>query len=110
VLRDVVVRAGERAIVHRLTVSALGAIAARLGVQVSQQMVAKAASRWVPGIGAAAVAAYAWWDTDRVAKIADDLFSREVVLDADPDAPPAPPVEETPRGRLMRAASGRPAA
>lgn len=110
VLRDVVVRAGERAIVHRLTVSALQAIAARLGVQLSQQLIAKAASRWVPGLGAAAVAAYAWWDTERVARVADDLFSREVVLDADPDAPPAPPVEETPRGRRLRAAAGRSAA
>lgn len=109
VLRDVVVRAGERAIVHRLTVSALQSIASRLGVQLSQQLVAKAASRWVPGLGAAAVAAYAWWDTERVARVADDLFSREIVLDPEPGATPAPQVEETDRGRRLRAASGRPA-
>lgn len=107
VLRDVVVRAGERAIVHRLTVTALQAIASRLGVQLSGQMIAKTASRWVPGLGAAAVAAYAWWDTERVAKFADDLFSREIVLDPDPVPAPAPPVEETPRGRRLRALSGR---
>jgi hypothetical protein len=109
VLRDVVVRGGQRAIVHRLTVSALQSIATRLGVQLSQQLVAKAASRWVPGLGAAAVAAYAWWDTERVARVADDLFSREIVLDPEPGAPPAPQVEETDRGRRLRAASGRPA-
>jgi hypothetical protein len=108
VLRDVVVRGGQRAIVHRLTVSALQSIATRLGMQISHQMVAKAASRWVPGLGAAAVAAYAWWDTERVARIADDLFSREIVLDPEPCASPAPQVEETDRGRRLRAASGRP--
>jgi hypothetical protein len=109
VLRDVVVRGGQRAIVHRLTVSALQSIATRLGMQLSHQLVAKAASRWVPGLGAAAVAAYAWWDTERVARVADDLFSREIVLDPEPGAPPAPQVEETDRGRRLRAESGRPA-
>ena len=108
VMRDVVVRGGQRAIVHRLTVSALQSIATRLGMQLSHQLVAKAASRWVPGLGAAAVAAYAWWDTERVARIADDLFSREIVLDPEPGASPAPQVEETDRGRRLRAASGRP--
>jgi hypothetical protein len=108
-LRDVVVRAGERAIVHRLTVGALQSIAARLGVSLSQQLIAKSASRWVPGIGAAAVAAYAWWDTERVGRVADELFAQEVVLDPEPQDAPAPQVEETPRGRRLRAASSGPA-
>jgi hypothetical protein len=82
-LRDVVVRSGQRVVVHRLTVSTVTAIANRLGLQVSQQLIAKSAGRWVPGLGAAAVAAYAWWDTERVARTADELFARELVLDAD---------------------------
>jgi hypothetical protein len=89
VLRDVVVRAGQRAVVHRLTVGAIQSIASRLGVQVSRQLIAKSASRWVPGLGAAAVAAYAWWDTERVARTADALFSRELVIEAGPDGDPA---------------------
>ena len=108
-LRDVVVRAGERAIVHRLTVGALQSIAARLGVSLSRQLIAKSASRWVPGIGAAAVAAYAWWDTERVGRVADELFARDVVLDPEPQDTPAPAVEETPRGRRLREASSGPA-
>jgi hypothetical protein len=94
-LRDVVVRSGQRVIVHRLTVSAVRSIAARLGLQVSQQLIAKSAGRWIPGLGAAAVAAYAWWDTDRVARTADELFSRELVLDPDTiDLPAAAVVVE----------------
>jgi hypothetical protein len=87
-LRDVVVRTGQRAIVHRLTVGAIQSIASRLGVQVSRQLIAKSASRWVPGLGAAAVAAYAWWDTERVARTADELFSRELEIEAGPDGEP----------------------
>ncbi len=89
VLRDVVVRTGQRAIVHRLTVGAIQSIASRLGVQVSRQLIAKSAGRWVPGLGAAAVAAYAWWDTERVARTADELFLRELVIDPGPDGEPA---------------------
>jgi hypothetical protein len=104
-LRDVVVRAGERAIVHRLTVGAIQSIAARLGVSLSRQLIAKSASRWVPGLGAAAVAAYAWWDTERVARVADELFASDVVVEPAPSDTPAPPVDETARGRRLRAAS-----
>jgi hypothetical protein len=114
-LRDVVVRAGERAIVHRLTVSALQAVASRLGIQVSQQLVAKSASRWVPGLGAAAVAAYAWWDTERVARTADSLFAREIVVEppaaaAAPDAAARRPLFERLRVRAGRPQSEPPAA
>jgi hypothetical protein len=102
-LRDVVVRAGERAIVHRLTVSAVQAIAAQLGIEVSRQLIAKKASRWVPGLGAAAVAAYAWWDTERVARTADALFSREVLFEDAMPRPAADPIDrERPASRAAR--------
>jgi hypothetical protein len=114
-LRDVIVRSGQRAVVHRLTVGTVQAIAARLGVQVSHQLIAKSAGRWIPGLGAAAVAAYAWWDTDRVARTADALFSRELVLDPNTielDLPEAggahegeaPGAPEQPRARRLKAA------
>lgn len=103
-LRDVVVRAGERMVVQALTTGAMRQLATTLGVQLSSHLVAKAAGRWVPGLGAAAVAAYAWWDTDRVARVADQLFQADLVLDPDPAAVPAPPADETPRGRQMREA------
>ncbi|HYF60133.1 MAG TPA: hypothetical protein VEA81_14375 [Burkholderiaceae bacterium] len=105
-LRDVVVRAGQRVVVHRLTSGAMRTLAARLGVQLSGQMVAKAASRWVPGVGAAAVAAYAWWDTERVARTAHELFSRDLVVDAQAvDVTDAP--REAPEARPARGAARR---
>ena len=54
--------------------SALGS----LGVVVAQRVAGTSASRWVPLVGAAAVGAYAYWDTLQVAKTA------RRVLDASP--------------------------
>jgi hypothetical protein len=74
VVRDVVVRAGERAFVRQMSSSALGRALGSLGVAVSQRAAGTAASRWVPLAGAAAVGAYAYWDTLQVAKTARRLL------------------------------------
>lgn len=75
VMRDVVVRAGQRMVVQQLSGGALRTIVNRVGVSVSQRVVGTAASRWVPLAGAAAVGAYAYWDTLQVAKTAHKLLA-----------------------------------
>ena len=70
VLRDVAVRAGERAIVRQLSSTALTNVLGTLGVTLTQRVVGTTASRWIPLAGAAAVGAYAYWDTLQVAKTA----------------------------------------
>ena len=70
VLRDVAVRAGERAIVRQLSSTALSNVLSSLGVTVAKRVVGTSASRWIPLAGAAAVGAYAYWDTLQVAKTA----------------------------------------
>jgi len=70
VLRDVAVRAGERAIVRQLSSTALGNVLGNLGATLTQRVVGTSASRWIPLAGAAAVGAYAYWDTLQVAKTA----------------------------------------
>ena len=70
VLRDVAVRAGERAIVRQLSSTALTNVLGNLGVTLTQRVVGTSASRWIPLAGAAAVGAYAYWDTLQVAKTA----------------------------------------
>ncbi len=79
VLRDVVVRAGQRAVVAQLSAGALASALRNIGVSVTQRVAGTAASRWVPIAGAAAVGAYAYWDTLQVAKTARRLL----------EAPPA---------------------
>ena len=70
VLRDVVVRAGERAIVRQLSTHALAQTLQSLGLTVVQRLTGASASRWMPLAGAAAVGAYAYWDTLQVARTA----------------------------------------
>ncbi len=85
VLRDFVVRAGQRAVVRQVSAGALAGVLKSLGVSVTQRIAGSAASRWVPLAGAAAVGAYAYWDTLQVAKTARRLL--EPALAAAGDAP-----------------------
>ena len=84
-VRDLVVRAGERALVQRVTVKALQGIAKRIGVRVSQQAIGKGLARWLPIVGAVGVGAYAYYDTAQVAATAISLFKGEIQI-----APPPP--------------------
>ena len=86
VLRDVVVRAGERAIVRQLSSQALTSTLQSLGLTVAQRLAGTSASRWVPLAGAAAVGAYAYWDTLQVARTA-----RSVLATTTPRRPAARP-------------------
>jgi hypothetical protein len=70
VVRDVVVRGAERVVVRELSASALKQALGSVGVSVTQRVAGNAASRWIPLAGAAAVGAYAYFDTMQVAKTA----------------------------------------
>ena len=73
-LRDIAVRSGQRFVVQQLSSHALTTAAQKVGVAVSQRVIGTAASRWIPLVGAAAVSAYAYWDTLQVAKTAQRLL------------------------------------
>jgi hypothetical protein len=78
VVRDVVVRAGQRAVVQQLSTGALKGVLANLGVSITRRIAGTTATRWVPVAGAAAVGAYAYWDTLQVAKTARRLLDASV--------------------------------
>jgi hypothetical protein len=75
VLRDIVVRAGERAIVRGLSSHALKSALGSLGVTLTRRIAGTSASRWVPLAGAAAVGAYAYWDTLQVGRTACSVLA-----------------------------------
>jgi hypothetical protein len=89
-LRDVVVRVGERFLVQRASSALMQNIAQKIGLQLTQKMVGKSLSRFVPLIGAVGVGAYAYFDTTQVGKSAIDLFSHDV------DTAPAATSESAP--------------
>ena len=65
--RDVAVRAGERLVIRQLSSGALRSVLSSIGISVTQRIAGTAASRWLPIVGAAAVAGYAYFDTLQVA-------------------------------------------
>ena len=81
--RDVAVRTGQRLLVRQLSGSALKSALTSVGLSVTQRVAGTAASRWVPVIGAAAVAGYAYYDTLQVAKTAIRLLETPALMASD---------------------------
>lgn len=79
-VRDLTVRLGERFIVRQLTTQATRALAGVIGLRISERVLSKGVSRWLPVVGAMGVGAYAYYDTRQVAKTAVALFEREIEL------------------------------
>ena len=74
VVRDVAVRAGQRLVVQQVSAGVLRSMLGGIGVIVSRRLAGSAVSRWIPLAGAAAVGAYAYWDTLQVGKTAQKLL------------------------------------
>lgn len=79
--RDVVVRVGERYLIQAASLSFIQSAAQTLGVKITQHIVSKSVSRFVPLVGAVGVGAYAYFDTTQVAKTAIELFSKDIIID-----------------------------
>jgi uncharacterized protein (DUF697 family) len=78
--RDVAYRAGERYLIRPLSLRALNKMTTSIGVRLSERAVGKAVARFLPLVGAAAVAGYAYYDTKKVGAAAVDIFSKEPVF------------------------------
>ena len=79
-VRDLVVRAGERYLIRPVALRALAGMLQKVGVATTQKALGRIASRWVPVLGALAVAAYARWDTQQVGRTALEMFSSNLEL------------------------------
>lgn len=84
VVRDLVSRVGERVVFHRATMKLLESIATKLGARISKRVLAKSVSRWLPLVGSASVAGYAYYDTIRVGRTAVELFEGVSAFDPRP--------------------------
>ncbi len=67
--------------IRQLSGGALRSALGGIGLSVSQRLAGHAAGRWIPLAGAAAVGAYAYWDTLQVANTAQRLLA-DPTLDA----------------------------
>jgi hypothetical protein len=76
-LRDVAVRAGQRFVVRQMSSAAMRSALGSVAIVVTRRITGTSVTRWIPLAGAAAVAAYAYWDTLQVAKTARKLLADE---------------------------------
>lgn len=81
--RDVVVRVGQRVLIRRASLRVLQTIAQKIGIRITQRVIGKGISRWLPVAGAVGVAAYAYYDTSQVAATTIALLEQE--LDIGPE-------------------------
>ncbi len=76
-MSDLVVRVGERYLVRRAALKAAQGILEKIGLRVTERMIGKGLSRFIPVISAVGVGYYAYNDTKRVADTAIEIFSRD---------------------------------
>jgi uncharacterized protein (DUF697 family) len=82
-VRDLVVRVGERFLVRRVSLRAMQQIIQKIAGRITQRVIGKAISRWLPLVGAVGVGAYAYYDTARVGKTAIELFEKDLRVEDD---------------------------
>jgi hypothetical protein len=75
VARDFAARAGERFVMRQVSSGALRSVVGGAGLSLTQRVAGTTASRWLPVVGAAAVAGYAYFDTLQGAKTAVKMLA-----------------------------------
>jgi hypothetical protein len=83
-VRDLVVRAGGRLLVKRASLRTLQSALQKIGIRITQKVIAKSIAHYVPLVGALAIGGYAYYDTSRVAATAIDAFSRDIAIEEAP--------------------------
>ena len=73
-VRDLVARIGERVIIQGLSARALRTVLGKIEVRLSERLLGRFVSRWVPLVGAMAIGGYTWYDTTQVAGTAIDFY------------------------------------
>jgi hypothetical protein len=76
-VRDLVVRTGQRMLIQQASVRVMKGVLRKIGARVLKHTAGKTLARLIPLIGAAGVGAYAYWDTTQVGGTAVELFSRD---------------------------------
>jgi hypothetical protein len=90
---EVVTGAPGHFAVTRASPRVLRAIVQKIGLRITLRVLGRGVSRWVPGIGALGVGAYAYYDTGQVASTARTLFSSDIEFDAAQEDLPSGPAE-----------------
>lgn len=77
-LRDVIVRAGDRIVLRKTTLRIFENILEKVGLRLSRRVLGGSIARWIPIAGAVTVGWYSRHDTQNVGYAAMDFFSRSI--------------------------------
>lgn len=86
---------GGKVLVKRSSLRVMQKIIAMLGGRISQRMLKSVVSKWLPVVGAVAMAGWINYSTKKIGKIASHILINEIEFLED-RALPAAPIEETP--------------
>lgn len=78
VVKDLVVRVGERLLIQKTSIKVLQEILRRIGIRITQRIAGRTISRWLPVVGAIGIGVYAFYDTSQVGKTAIEFFERDL--------------------------------
>lgn len=85
---------GSKILVRRASLQVMQKLVALLGGRITQQAIKSAVSKWLPGVGAAAMAAWTGYLTRQIGLKAKEIFKHEIVNDPttlDVELIPPPP-------------------
>jgi len=91
-VENLVARVGKRVVVQHASRPEINSIALKIALHISQRVLGRGVSRWIPVVGAVGAGAYAYYDTAQVAKTAIELFTdicdveSETVMESDTPA------------------------
>lgn len=92
---DLVTQIGKRFVVQRAARPDARSVALKIGMHISQRLIGKGISRWIPVVGAFGAGAYAYYDTSQVAGTAIRFFTGVIDVpgewEASDDKPGVPP-------------------
>jgi hypothetical protein len=78
VFKETVVQLGGRLLVKQASLRVFHKIVEKISVNITQRVIGQFISRWLPLLGSAAIGAYSYHDTRKVAANAIDAFEKEI--------------------------------
>ena len=78
VFKETVIQVGGRLLVREASLFFFQTMIEKLSVNITQRLIGQFISRWLPLVGSAAIGAYSYRDTKKVAASAIDAFEKEI--------------------------------
>jgi hypothetical protein len=86
IFKETVIQIGGRLLIRETSLRVIQQLIQRVSINVTQRVISQFVSRWLPIAGSAAIGAFTFWDTKRIAKTAIATFEKDI--DIDHETPP----------------------